>query len=304
MIKGRGLKVGVVGLGSMGKNHARIAAQLPGLNLIGVADPNPETHDFAKTLKTPAFLNYHALLPLCEAIIIATPTSTHFQIAEEGLTAGKHILIEKPATGSSVKVQLLAEAAKRKDLIFTAGFIERFNPAFLRLLKEIKGEKIIGIDIKRISPFPERITDADVIFDMMIHDLDLLHLLMPEEIIEIKAKGEKIRTKFFDRVVANITYKSGAIARIESSRVFGSITRNISITTEKYLIEADLFGKKIYLRDFSSPTPSTLPIKNVDQLTEEQKSFVAAVRGKRPATVSPDEIYQTLILAEEVKQAC
>jgi predicted dehydrogenase len=304
MIKGRGAKVGLIGLGSMGKNHARIAAALNGINLIGIADINAGSHSLAQDLGVPAFTDYKELFPLSEALIIAAPTETHYQTALDCLNAGKHLLIEKPFTGSSAKARSLGALAKEKNLILAAGFIERFNPAFQRLLKEIGGEKIVGIDIKRLSPFPERIADTDVIFDMMVHDLDLVQLLAPEEIIGLKAKGEKIRTKMLDRVIAHLTFRSGAIALIEASRVFGDRTRRISVTTEKYLVEADLLNKTIYLRDFTSPTPSTTPVKPVDQLTEELKDFVAAIKGKKQPAVSCDDAIKTLALAEEVKKAC
>ncbi|OGB88987.1 hypothetical protein A2625_04600 [candidate division WOR-1 bacterium RIFCSPHIGHO2_01_FULL_53_15] len=304
MIKGRGIKVGLIGLGSMGKNHARIAAGLPGLNLVGIADIDPAAEAFAKELGVPFFNDYKDLLPLTEAIIVTTPTETHLATATDCLNAGKHILLEKPFTGASARARQLAALAKEKGLILAAGFIERFNPAFVRLLKEIKGEKIIGVDIKRLSPCPERIADTDVIFDMMIHDLDLIQLIIRDEIAELNAKGEKIRTKMFDRVIANLAFKTGPIARIEASRVFGSKTRKIAVTTEKYLVEADLLNKTIYLRDFTSPTPSTTPVKPADQLTEEQKNFIAAIKNKEEPAVNSDQAVKILALAEEVKNAC
>ncbi len=305
MIKGRGLKLGIIGAGSMGKNHARIAAALPGVNLVGIADLNLEAaQGLAASLGVPAFADHKEILPLIEAACIVTPTQAHFQIATDCLNAGKHLLVEKPFTGSSATARTLLSHAEKEGLTITAGLIERFNPAFQKLLKEVRGEKIIGIDIKRLSPFPERITDTDVIFDMMFHDLDLLQVLMPDEIVAIQAKGEKLRTKMTDRAVVSLTHKSGAITRVEASRVFGSRTRNISVTTEKYLIEADLLNKKIYIRDFSSPTPSTVPIKPVDQLTEELKDFAAAIKTKGAPTVSPAEILKTLSLAEEIKKLC
>lgn len=305
MIKGRGLKLGIIGAGSMGKNHARIAAALSGINLIGLADVNlPAAEAAALSLGVKAFGDYKQLLPLIEAVCIVTPTQSHFQVATDCLSAGKHCLIEKPFTGSSATARAVIDLAAEKNLIVTAGLIERFNPAFQRLLKEIRGEKIIGIDIKRLSPFPERITDTDVIFDMMFHDLDLLQLIMPDEIIEIHAKGEKIRTKQIDRAVVSFTHKNGTISRVEASRVFGSKTRKISVTTEKYIAEADLLNKSIYFRDFSSPTPSTLPVKAVDQLTEELKDFIKAIKNKQPPTITTKEILRTLSLAEEVKKLC
>jgi len=165
----------------------------------------------------------------------------------------------------------------------------------------IKGEKIIGIDIKRLSPFPERITDTDVVFDMMIHDLDLFLHLFPEEIIELKAKGEQLRTKKFDRMVATFTHKNGTIARIEASRVFGSRTRKLTVTTDRSLYEADLLSKQVYIRDFSSPTPSTVFVKPTDQLTEELKDFLASIKLRRAPLASGASFIRSLELTEEVE---
>jgi predicted dehydrogenase len=301
MRRGSGYKIGIIGVGSMGKNHARILADLPGVRLAGVADASPALAEASgKHLDVPWFDDYQKLLPEIEAAVIVTPTSTHYEIAQACLQAGKHLLVEKPLTGTSSLARSLVSLAEDKGLVLAVGMVERFNPAFQKLLKQIKGEKIIGIDIKRLSPFPERITDTDVVFDMMIHDLDLFLNLYPEEIVELKAKGEKIRTKKFDRLVATFTHKNGTISRIEASRVFGSKTRRISITTDRALYEADLLNKQVYIRDFSSPIPSTVPVKPVDQLTEEHKDLLAAIKGERSPMVSGSSFIRTLELTEEV----
>jgi predicted dehydrogenase len=305
MSRGRGLKIGVIGAGSMGKNHIRLLSTLPGANLVAIAEPNEEQAKSLPEVYNPIICkDYKEAFPLVDALIIATPAQTHFDIARECLTAAKHVLIEKPFTGASGPGRNLVSLAKEKGVLLAVGMIERFNPALQRLLKEIKGEKIIGIDIKRLSPFPERIADADVIFDMMLHDLDLLTLILPPEIESIRAKGEKIRTKLFDRVVATLTYKTGVICRIEASRIFCEKTRKIAVTAEKYFIEADLLNKTLYIRDFSTPTPSTLPVKKTDQLTEELKNFVLSIKGKTSPVTSGEDAVKSLILAEEVTKAC
>lgn len=305
MKRGTGVKLGVIGVGSMGKNHARIAALLPGIKLVGVADANQTiAEEVGRQIGVPFHDDYQQLLPDVEALIIATPTQTHFEIALFCLNAGKHLLIEKPFTGSSGTARTLASLAQEKNLILTIGLIERFNPAFQKLRKELKGEKIIGIDIKRLSPFPERISDTDVVFDMMFHDLDLMLALIPDEIIDIRGKGEKIRTKMLDRAIVSIAFKAGPIARLEASRVFGVKSRKLVVTSEKYLIEADLINKTVYIRDFSNPTPSTLPVKPVDQITEELSDFRDAIKYKQSPAVTAVDALRVLSLAEEVQKAC
>lgn len=289
----------------MGKNHARIAASLPGLRFVGVADSNFEAAKaMGEEYGIKAFENFHELLPEVDALSIVAPAASHFELASACITAGKHLLIEKPFTGASSLARALVQQAKEKNVIVQIGMIERFNPAFVRLFKEIKGEKIIGVDIKRFSPFPERISDANVIFDMMFHDLDLLLALLPGEIEAIKARGEKLRTKKLDRVVATISYKTGTMARVDANRVFDSKVRKIAVTTDKTFIEADLLTKTVYVRDFSSPTPSALPVKPVDQLTEELKAFSLAVKNQTPPPVTAEEALNVILLAEEVEKAC
>ncbi|MFH1387161.1 MAG: Gfo/Idh/MocA family oxidoreductase [bacterium] len=305
MLKGSGLKFGLIGAGSMGKNHARIAASLPGLRFVGVADANLETAKaMGEEYGIKSFANFHELLPEVDALSIVTPAAAHFEVASACIAAGKHLLIEKPFTGASSLARTLVHQAKEKNVLVQVGMIERFNPAFVRLVKEIKGEKIIGVDLKRFSPFPERISDANVIFDMMFHDLDLLLALLPGEIEAVKAKGEKIRTKKLDRVVATVTYKTGTIARIDANRVFDSKVRKLAVTTDKSFIEADLLAKTVYIRDFSSPTPSALPVKPVDQLTEELKSFSLAVKNQTPPPVTAEGALNVIMLAEEIEKAC
>lgn len=305
MKRGKGLKLGVIGVGSMGRNHARIAAGLAGVNLIGIADASPSVAEEAgKAIGVPFFTDYRHLLPEVEALCIATPTQTHFEIAQECLHAGKHLLIEKPFTGNSANARTLISLADKKGLILTVGLIERFNPAFQKLIKEIKGEKLIGLDIKRLSPYPERIADTDVIFDMMLHDLDLLLSIVREDVSNLKAKGERIRSKLLDRVIATITFSNGIVARIEASRVFGVKTRNISITTDKYFYDVSLLNKTIYIRDFSSPTPSALPVKPDDQLTEELKDFIVSIKSNKQPAVSGEDALKVISLAEEIQKKC
>jgi len=299
------LKLGVIGLGAMGKHHVRVASTLPGVKLVGVADINSALAEaISQQFQVPFYTNYQDLLPNADAVCLATPTHTHFQIAQDCLSARRHLFIEKPFTGDSGAAAHLISLAKEKNLILEVNFIERFNPAYVKLLKLLKHEKIHGVDLQRLSPFPDRISDADVVFDMMIHDLDLFPLIVQSEIQSIKAKGEKIRSNKFDRVIAIFTHASGIITRVEANRVFGSKSRKITVTTEKHLIEADLLMKRIYIRDFSSPVPTTIPINEKDQLTEILSDFVAAIKKKKAPAVTAEDGLKALRLADEVEKAC
>lgn len=299
------IKLAVIGAGAMGNYHCQKVISIPGVSLVGISDLDTERAEkIATSVKTTAFKDFQKLFPLADTYILATPTKTHHSIAKEVLLAGKNLLIEKPFTGNSQKADELIALAHEKQVVLGAGFIEAFNPAFTKLRKMIKGEKILGLNFKRLSPFPDRITDTNVIFDMMIHDLFLYILLLPIEIDSIKAQGKKGKSGSLDAVTAVFALKNGVICRFETSRIFGFKSRNISVTMEKEVVEADLLNKRIYCRDFSSPTPSTVPVKIADQLTEELKAFIETVKGKSPPPFNLDQVSLSLKLAKEIEKAC
>ncbi len=306
MRKSHGLKIGLIGVGSMGKHHARICSLLPGAALFAIADLDEQkAHEIGKQYNAEVFKDYKEMLPLIDAVIIVTPTETHFEIAEQCLVAGKNVLVEKPLARNSNDARKLADLAKSKNLILAVGLIERFNPAFEELSKLIRKKKILGIHVKRFSSFPERITDANVIQDMMVHDLDLLPNLLPHDEIEsLKAEGSKVKSDKLDRVSATIYFKSGAIAKVEADRVFGIKTRKITVTTEHGLIEADLLNKRIYVRDLQHHIPSIHHTKKSDQLTAELTDFVKAIKNRTRPRVDAEDGYRVLKLAEEVETAC
>ncbi|OGC36767.1 hypothetical protein A2311_06855 [candidate division WOR-1 bacterium RIFOXYB2_FULL_48_7] len=289
----------------MGRNHLRLASTLPGMRLVGIYDQNIEAaQQLATQIGTTAFASPEQLLEAVSAVIIATPTTTHYDLAKLAMNAGKHIFIEKPFSGDPVKAAELALSAKEKGLLLFVGMIESFNPAFQKLQRLLKGTKLHGIDIKRFSPFPERITDTDVIFDMMIHDLHLLLLLTSEPIESIKAVAKKIKSPFYDHVITTIHHNNGLISRVEGNRVFGSKVRNITVTAEKEVFDCDLLNKRIYVRDFLTPSPSALAIKPFDQISAELNYFVESIKDKALENSNTNSVIAALKLAQEVLAAC
>ena len=307
MKKGRGLKIGVVGLGVMGRHHARIASiWLKNGHLAAVADVNEQAgQEISRLYKADYYKNYQEIFPLVDALIIATPTATHRDIASEAIKAKLPILVEKPLAANAAEAQELAEIAKNNNVLVAVGMIERFNPAFVELVKLVSQEKIIGIDIKRQSPFAERITDADVVFDVMIHDLDLMmSLLAKDELESVKAQGKRVKSQKLDIVNATFFFRSGNIVKVEANRVFGSKTRKITVATERALYEADLLNKTVIMRTMEHPAPSSHFTKSYDQLTAEQQDFVFAIKRGRQPKVSAQAGLRCIKLAEEVQKAC
>ena len=306
MKKGRGLKAAVIGVGSMGKHHARILAHLPGVTLAGIHDLNQELAQELATLHhCPLLSTDNLLLNDFDVAIISTPTQTHYEIAKQLLEAGKHLLVEKPLAKTADEAKELTELARAKGLLLTVGHIERFSPAFQELKKLIKGEKIIGITAHRASPFPARITDADVVEDVMIHDLDLLLSILPmDEVESIKAEGKKVKTKVWDKVTTSIFFKSGIVAKVIADRAADDKTRKLIVTTEKGMVEADMLNKQVFVRDLQHPQPSIHHIKQCDQLTEELKAFIKSIKKGVPLKVTAEDGYKAIKLAQEVQNAC
>ncbi len=306
MSKPRGLRYGVIGVGSMGAHHARIVSTIYGVTLVAVVDASLErAKEIAAKYKAEAFENYQDLFDKVDAVTIATPTQTHFKVAQDLINAGINCLVEKPLAQSSEEAEKLIALAKEKNVLLTTGFIERFNPAFVELQKLIKKERILGVDIKRISPFPARITDANVVEDMMIHDLDLLLTLFPNDKIEsIRSEGKKIKTDKLDQVVSTIYFESGIIAKVAADRTQPETVRKFIVSTEKALIEANLLDKNVYVRDFQHPNPSIHHTKQKDQLFEELTAFINSTKKGVALRVSGQEGLAAIKLAEEVQKSC
>ncbi|MBU1026856.1 MAG: Gfo/Idh/MocA family oxidoreductase [Candidatus Margulisbacteria bacterium] len=306
MKKGRGLKFGIIGLGKMGNFHAKKLMEIPGAKPYAVFDVREEQlNKAAQEYGAKTFTNYNDLLKEVDAVIVTAPTEKHFEIASATLAAGKPTLVEKPLAKTSADAEKLVALAKEKNTILSAGHIERFNPAFQGILKLIRKERVLGIDIKRTSPFPERITDANVVQDMMIHDLDIaLNLLPLDEIESLTAKGKKVKSKVFDIAIAKLYFKSGIITKIEANRVSDSTQRKIVVSTEKGVVEADLLKKTIIVRDFQHPSPSVHHIKVYDQLEAELTDFVKAIKNNLSPTVTGEDGLAAVKLAEEVEKAC
>lgn len=304
--KRKRLKFGLIGAGTMGRFHARAISNLPGVKLEAVSDiDQARLISIGTEFQAKTFSDYKEMLSLVDAVIIASPTASHYEIALECLSMGKNLLVEKPLAKTSDQAKALVDLSKSKNLTLAVGLIERFNPAFQELIKVIRKEKIIGIHARRFSPFPDRITDTNVIQDMMIHDLDLLLALLPRDEVEsIKAEGKKAKSKMFDIASATVCFNSGIIAKVDSDRSFGIKTRKFTVVTERGLIEADLLNKRIYVRDLEHHIPSVHHTKNYDQLTAELADFVKAIKHGAKPRVDGSDGYRVLKLVEEVENAC
>jgi len=242
------IKVGVIGVGNMGSNHVRSYMALKHrCELVGVYDIDDKRNkEIAESYGVKAFPSAEALMSEVDAVNIATPTTTHFEIGMQAVEEGLHILVEKPITNLVEEARSLLQAARQKDLIVQVGHIERFNPAIQALPGILQKEEIIALDVQRMGPYDPRINDTDVIQDLMIHDIDVVCSLVPGEVKEVSAFARRVKSRqHVDYAVAHLLLSDDVIATLTSSRASNKKVRRLTITTLKSYIELDYLQRKI-----------------------------------------------------------
>ncbi len=242
------IRVGVIGVGNMGRNHVRSYMALKHrCELVGVYDIDEKRNqEIAESYGVKAFPSAGALMSEVDAVNIATPTTTHFEIGRQAVEEGLHILVEKPITNLVEEARSLLQAARQKDLIVQVGHIERFNPAIQALPGILEKEEIIALDVQRMGPYDPRISDTDVIQDLMIHDIDVVCSLVPGEIEEVSAFARRVKSrKHVDYAVVHLLMGDEVIATLTSSRATNKKVRRLTITTSKSYIELDYLQRKI-----------------------------------------------------------
>lgn len=301
----RTLKVGVVGIGHLGKEHARIYRELPNAELVGISDLDPAKADKAKELGTAYYKDYRDLLGKVEAVSVATPTSTHYAVAKEFLKAGIHTLIEKPITLKLEEADELLALARQKHCALQVGHIERHNPGFKRI-EEI-ARNIRFFEIHRLGPFTGRINDCGVVLDLMIHDLDIVLGLVKSEVASFDAVGVNVLTPFEDIANVRMKFKNGAVANITASRLTFEKQRKIRIFQEDAYISLDYGAQtcKVFRKDGASITQESIDIEKAEPLKEELKFFINNIlTGKSPGhpdTAARDALKLALEIARTVQ---
>lgn len=313
------IRIGVIGIGVMGERHCRVCANLPQIDLVGISDLNEARgQEVADRYETTYFRDYGPLLPKLDAAIVATPTDSHFDVTGACLKQGLHVMVEKPITETIEQAQLLIQMAGERALTLQVGHIERFNPAFLELKNVAEGMHLIGVIMRRLSPFDTSNTDVDVIRDLMIHDLDLAVDLVGSSIEGINAWGRSINTAGIDHAVANLSFRGGPIVTLFASRVTEQKVRTIEVVAEEAYVEVDLLNKSVLIHRRTLPQylnnhnatkyrqeslVERIHIPTVEPLMLELRHFVDCVRQNRPSQVPGSDGLRALQLAEKVANA-
>lgn len=299
----RALNVGVVGVGIMGERHARVYAEMPETNLVGIFDPDTDrAYEVANRYHTKVF-ELDELLEQVSAISIAAPTSTHAQVGLKALEAGCHVLVEKPLAGTLEEAGiLLAAANKRRRQMFMVGHIERFNPTIIALQALIEGQDVRELRFTRTSPFDRRSLDSDIVYDLMIHDIDLALELLGEEIESIDATGSVVVSDRIDHAEADLRMQGDLPVSFVASRVAADKVRAVEVRIEGATIRVDLLDKaiRIELDTASAPLLDIPEIGTQEPLRLELEHFVQSVqRGVQPV-VGIEAGYRSMVMATTI----
>ncbi|MED4403224.1 Gfo/Idh/MocA family oxidoreductase [Metabacillus fastidiosus] len=299
------MKIGVIGTGKMGENHVKTYASLTNeCELIGIYDNDYErSKEIALKYNVKQFQLLTDLLKEVDAVSIAVPTKYHFETGLACIQHNVHMLMEKPITSNEEEARILVKKAKEAGIILQLGHIELFNPKINILKQLLVNEKIIAIDIHRMNPYDQRLSNVDVIHDLMIHDLYILHQLLNKEMKKFYAIGHIINQKMRHASVL-ADFNNGTVAQLTASFMSAEKIRTIRIMTENTFITVNLLNKKIeitksphhYIKSLQEhpleKVCETITFQNYNSLENQLIDFLNCIKnGAPPSVPGEDGIY-------------
>ncbi len=315
------LKAAVIGVGSMGRNHARVYRETENVQLVAIADKSAQTAaKVGASYAVPHFTDFEALLDECkpDLVSLAVPTALHLEVGAQLIERGVHVLIEKPIAATVAEGEKLIALAKKHNVVLAVGHIERFNPAVMELrrrLREGMAGRIYKIHTERLSPYPSRIQDAGVVIDLASHDIDLLRYLLNNEEIT-RLYGETLQTINSDRedmFNGLIRFRSGAVGVLDVNWITPTKIRRLTVTGARGMFRCDLLSQELFfyenenapsqwdslsiLRGVTEGNIIGIRIQRHEPLAAELNDFVNAVSQERPPTVTGEDGLETLRIA-------
>jgi predicted dehydrogenase len=300
------VRVAVVGVGHLGRHHARILSECPDVTLTAVVDVNQSrAREVATERGATPFTDWREILDSVDAVTIAAPTQAHLEIALAFLERSVHVLVEKPMTTTIADADRLLELARRRGVVLAVGHTERFNPAVERVRSLIREPRFI--EVHRLGTFPERSLDIDVVFDLMIHDLDVVLNLVGDEVSAIEAVGVPVLTPRVDIANVRLRFSRGCIANLTASRISRDRVRKIRFFQRDAYLSIDYAAQEVEmwrLVPVAAQAPriegGKLDVAREEPLKRELADFVAAIREKREPVVTGAQGRAALHLAEQV----
>jgi predicted dehydrogenase len=291
------IRAAVVGVGYLGRFHAQKYAALPECELTAVVDIDTEVGArVAAELGTRALSDYRELCGQVDAVSVVTPTDSHAEIATALLRTGAHVLVEKPIAQSVEQAQQLIDAARENGLVLQVGHLERFNPAILAAEPLLARARFI--ECHRLAPFKERGTEVNFVLDLMIHDIDLVQMIIGSPVATLDAVGTPVFSGEIDIANVRLNFENGCVANVTASRVSLKTERKLRVFHDGGYLSIDLQQKILtVIRKRALPaTAGELPVQIEEQsfaqgdaLLAEIEAFLAAVRGERAVLVSGED---------------
>jgi predicted dehydrogenase len=310
------LKIGVIGAGHLGKIHLSLLKGISDFKLIGFYDSDAVVSGKVKNeFGVEAFEDADELIRQCDVLNIVTPTLFHFDYACRAIKAGKHIFIEKPVTLNSAESKKLAQLAREAGITAQAGYVERFNPAFLAAEPFVT--RPVFIDCRRVAMYNPRGTDVSVVLDLMIHDINLVLHIVKSNIKKISASGSAVLCDTEDIAEARIEFDNGCVANLTASRVALSNHRKMNIFQKENYLSLDFMNKTVVNAQIQKGKITDsgknyanfgdkylvfeeLEVKQINAIAHELQLFADAVKSKTTAVVTLDEAYNTMKIADEI----
>ncbi len=318
------LKVAVIGVGSMGRNHARVYAEMPDVELVGVADMSSEAaRSVTGRFGGAAYANYSQLLDeqKPDAVTVAVPTVDHLQVALDMIERGIHLLIEKPIAHSVEEGQKIIDAAKSAGVKLMIGHIERFNPAVMALKDHLnQGElgRVFEMDARRQGPFPARVRDVGVVIDLAVHDVDVMRYICDADVTRVFAETERrIHSQHEDLLSGLLRFDNDSVGTLTINWLTPTKVRELYVTGEQGMFRVDYLTQDLYffenataqgaqwetlriLRGVSEGRMIRHVVAKREPLRAELEAFVSSVQGGEPVPVSGEDGLKALQVAQAI----
>jgi predicted dehydrogenase len=293
----------VVGVGHIGREHARIYSRLPGVEFVGLYDLDGQVAEkLAQKHGVKAFSSVQALAEVIDAVTVSTPTNTHHEIAGNLLRAGRHVLVEKPIADNTDQARELVGLAAAKSLVLQVGHIERFNPALGALEEKLTRPRFI--ESHRLSAYPGRSTDIGVVLDLMIHDIEVVLHLVRSPLIHVDSVGTPVLSRGEDIANARLRFENGCVANLTASRISFEKMRKIRVFQDDAYLSLDYFDQsgEIYRKIDTQITKEKIKVEKDEPLKLELAAFVDCVKNRALPRVGGAQAAKALEIAMRITQ--